>query len=65
MENGKWKIIFQDGVGGGELDHKCFKAGMRKYFRVPVGTGSPKPRHAEGCSFDLTVEIRITPPASV
>ncbi len=33
-----------------DLDHKCFKTGMKRYLRVPAGTGSPKPRPAEGCS---------------
>ncbi len=31
-----------------EYCQKCSKTGMKKYLRVPEGTGSPKPRPAEG-----------------
>ncbi len=27
------------------MDKSASKKGMKKYLRVPAGTGSPKPRH--------------------
>ena len=43
IENGKLKMIFQPKTDVGyEHDHKRFKTGMKKYFRVPVGTSPPR-----------------------